>query len=327
MRIDGNNNANRIVAANTALATELVEVFGFGGNDHITAPSINPSRIWGGPDNDTIVGSTGRIQADGHYGDDLLDCSMSTNAVMIGGVGNDYLIGGNGFNMLTGSEGNDTMQGGRGTDMYEVDSVGDVIIETYQPSAGAFNPRDSVRSTVSYVLGSTLEDLTLAGTGNINGQGNAGANVLTGNWYNNTLDGAAGNDTLSGEVGADLLRGGAGRDLLRGGDGRDTFDFNAVEESGPTFATRDVIRDFTRGVDRIDLSGVDARAATSGTNEAFRFVGSAAFSGDATGQVRYVYDAAARTGTIFISTDADSAAEMSIQVNGVARLSAADFVL
>ncbi|MBX3500382.1 MAG: FG-GAP repeat protein [Alphaproteobacteria bacterium] len=82
----------------------------------------------------------------------------------------------------------------------------------------ALDDRDRVESSVSYTLGSGVEDLTLGGTAAIDGTGNGADNVLTGNAAANTLWGAAGDDTLLGRDGADALFGGDGDDLLHGGD-------------------------------------------------------------------------------------------------------------
>lgn len=160
--------------------------------------------------------------------------------------------------------------------------------------------------------------------------GNAAANRLAGNAGNDVLSGGAGNDHLSGDQGVDrvtggagndVLAGGLGRDVLTGGAGRDVFDFDTVAQSGFAAARRDVIRDFTRGEDRIDLSSIDALPGVAG-NQAFTFVGTASFDGaDATGQVRFA------GGVLFASTDADAAAEFSVEVTGVATLAAGDLVL
>jgi serralysin len=151
--------------------------------------------------------------------------------------------------------------------------------------------------------------------------GNDAANRLYGGAGHDVLRGSAGSDLLSGQAGNDLLAGGAGRDRLSGGAGLDVFDFDRATDSGLSAATRDVILDFMRGQDRIDLSGIDANAAT-GANEAFSYIGNAAFStSDATGQLRL------EGGILYGSTDADAAAEFSIEVVGATRLGAADFVL
>ena len=121
--------------------------------------------------------------------------------------------------------------------------------------------------------------MTLSGTNNINGTGNNLDNVLNGNDSNNTLNGGAGNDTLQGMGGNDTLMGGNGNDILRGGvgddhiyggagndrivgnaghdtlsggAGNDTFVFTTTSDS--TSANPDIITDFQRGSDKIDLS-------------------------------------------------------------------------
>ena len=62
-----------------------------------------------------------------------------------------------------------------------------------------------MKSSVSWLLGDNIENLTLTGTGAIDGTGNDLNNVLTGNSAANILRGGEGNDTLNGVAGADSL--------------------------------------------------------------------------------------------------------------------------
>lgn len=93
--------------------------------------------------------------------------------------------------------GNSRMYGGRGNDTYIVDSANDLVIENV--NAGI----DTVQSSVTYILGSNLENLTLTGTSAINGSGNA---------FNNTLIGNGGNNIINGGIGVDIMIGGVGND-------------------------------------------------------------------------------------------------------------------
>jgi subtilisin family serine protease len=82
---------------------------------------------------------------------------------------------------------------------------------------------DTLVTAASTTLATNVENLTLTGTGAINGTGNNGNNVIIGNSANNTLTGLAGNDTLNGGAGNDNLISGDGNDLLLGGAGNDTL--------------------------------------------------------------------------------------------------------
>ena len=111
-----------------------------------------------------------------------------------------------------------------------------------------------------------------------------GNDTLTGGAGNDTLLGGRGADKLLGEAGTDTLQGGFGADTLTGGTEADTFRFDDVADSRLSSGF-DTITDFVAGVDKINLSQVDANAPTD-ANEAFTFIGSAAFSGVA-GQLRF----------------------------------------
>ncbi|MBI2993729.1 MAG: FG-GAP repeat protein, partial [Gammaproteobacteria bacterium] len=141
----------------------------------------------------------------------------SGNNVLTGNAGMNILNGGAGNDTLNGGAGADTLVGGLGNDIYVIDN-GNEINKAFA-DAGT----DRVQSSVSYILGTQQENLTLVGTGMLNGTGSAGNNVLIGNAGVNILNGGAGNDTLNGGAGADMLIGGPGNDHLIGGAGADTL--------------------------------------------------------------------------------------------------------
>jgi Ca2+-binding RTX toxin-like protein len=131
------------------------------------------------------------------YSADGVPLSMLSSLAIIGDASSQTLVGSAGNDTLDGGSGSDTLIGGLGDDTYVVDAPGDVVTEN------ASEGTDTVQSSVSYTLGSNLENLTLTGSAAINGTGNSLANSLTGNSGNNTLDGGAGNDTLIGGLGDD----------------------------------------------------------------------------------------------------------------------------
>ncbi len=148
-----------------------------------------------------------------------------TDDNLLGLAGNDTLYGNSGNDTLDGGIGNDRMEGGIGNDTYVVDATGDVVVE----ASGAGD--DLVQASISYTLGNNVERLTLTGSANINGTGNALANTLIGNAGNNLLDGGAGNDLIQGGDGNDTLQGGAGNDGLNGDAGNDLLDGGAGNDS------------------------------------------------------------------------------------------------
>jgi Ca2+-binding RTX toxin-like protein len=158
----------------------------------------------------SITGTDFNDRLNGKAGNDTLDA----------GAGVDQLTGGDGNDQLDGGSGGDGMTGGAGDDTYIVDDTGDTVVEDVD--AGT----DTVQASVSYTLADNVENLTLTGTDNINGTGNALDNVLVGNAGNNALAGGAGNDTLNGGDGNDVLLGEAGADTLSGGLGSDTASYN-----------------------------------------------------------------------------------------------------
>ena len=98
---------------------------------------------------------------------------------------------------------------------------------------------DTIQSSVTWTLGSNLENLTLLGAGAINGTGNGSANAMSGNSAVNTLSGGSGNDTLAGGQGNDILNGGTGNDLFQflRGDGQDLIQDSSGSADKTQFGT------------------------------------------------------------------------------------------
>jgi Ca2+-binding RTX toxin-like protein len=196
----------------------------------------------GGTGNDTyVVDNTGdTVTENANAGTDLVQSSITqtlaanvehltlTGTSAINGTGNtldNILIGNSATNTLTGGAGTDTLDGGLGSDImiggtgndtYVVNSTSDVVTEN------ANEGTDTVQSSVTWTLGSNLEQVTLTGTSAINGTGNTLNNVLTGNVANNVLTGLGGNDTY-------LYSRGGGQDMVVDSAGTsDTLGFGAM---------------------------------------------------------------------------------------------------
>jgi Ca2+-binding RTX toxin-like protein len=201
---------------------------------------------WNVVESDTLLNiEQVTLASDGSGGNQILCAWGYTkgSVSLYGGPGNDGLYGGLGNDTLAGGLGNDYMMGGSGDDRYFVDSPGDAVVE--YPGEGT----DSVYSFINYTLPTNVENLTVTGVDLI---GN-------GNELNNQISGGAGNDTLNGGAGDDTLNGGGGTNILIGGDGKDTFQLDK------TFSNSlQIIQDFQRGTDHIDVQGASASSIAFG---------------------------------------------------------------
>jgi Ca2+-binding RTX toxin-like protein len=255
-------------------------------------------RMYGGAGNDTLDGGLGADRMFGGLGDDTyfvdedgdevhelvnggndivkswVDFTLGVNvenllllgSAEIEGKGNDLnnvltgnlvtneLRGYGGADTLDGGAGADVMHGGAGNDTYVVDDVDDKAKEL------ADEGTDSVLSSVTFELEDFVENLTLTGTLAIDGKGNDGNNVLTGNAVANRLEGFDGNDTLDGGAGIDTLVGGAGNDVYIVDSAQDVVSELADEgidtvRSGTTLSLAD-------NVENLILTGVGAIGGT-----------------------------------------------------------------
>ena len=203
-------------------------LFGMGGND----------SLFGGDGVDTLIGGTGNDSYFNDGSDLIIENAGGGNADYVesattytlaanlevlrltgddtisgfGNAGNNTIIGNAANSSLGGGAGIDSLVGGAGNDTYFVDSGSDVVLENANEGSA-----DLVVATVSYSLGSYLENLTYAGVSNVSLTGNGGDNAIDGSAAGiNTLRGGGGNDTLvvnSARIGN--IDGGTGTNWLR----------------------------------------------------------------------------------------------------------------
>lgn len=185
------------------LGTSAINATGNGGNNTLTGNSA-ANVMTGGLGNDTyvidaldtIAVDTGGSDTVAFIGSFDISGRADLENITLLGTGAFNATGNGNDNTLTGNSGINTLNGGAGNDTYVIGKT-DVIVDA--------SGTDTVVANFTYTLGVDMENLILtAGTGIINGTGNAGVNTLTGNTGANTLDGKAGIDAYIGGLGNDI---------------------------------------------------------------------------------------------------------------------------
>jgi len=176
------NDGNDTLGVRGTLGNVNVFASGGSGKDKLWLDIVGAGTLYGGTENDILLGSLG-------------------NDRLYGEMGNDSLSGGSGNDLLVGGPGNDSMSGGLGTDTVSyadhTDSVtADIDIE--RGDDGSPGEQDTIQPDVEKILG---------------GRGN---DTLTGSDADNELTGGPGDDALIGGLGSDLLSGESGFDKLYG---------------------------------------------------------------------------------------------------------------
>lgn len=138
---------------------------------------------------------------------------------------------------------------------------------------------------------------------------------------NDKIFAAGGNDLIKTGAGNDYIHGGSGADTITGGAGADLFVYKALFDSKPTRG--DLITDFAHGVDKLDLSGIDANAKASGNN-AFDYLGEASFTGHA-GELRVDHSDSTKT-VIQADVNGDKVVDFAITLTGHIDLTHSDFI-
>ncbi|HSA07475.1 MAG TPA: calcium-binding protein [Candidatus Gastranaerophilales bacterium] len=246
------NSYNNIITGNSGNNI----LYGFMGNDTLIG-GIGADQMYGGIGNDIYYVDNIGDSVSENYGEGT-DAVISSITFTLGnnletlileglsdlnGTGNELnntIKGNNGNNILNGGSGIDAMSGLRGNDVYYVDNTSDLVVE------GTNCGIDEVISTVTYKLAANVENLTLAGSSDINATGNGLNNTIKGNSGNNIIFGAGGNDTLQGGAGNDkyMFNYTDGKDIISDSLGSDTINFGkTVIQKTITF--------FKQGVDLI----------------------------------------------------------------------------
>jgi Ca2+-binding RTX toxin-like protein len=164
-----------------------------------------------------------RGQQDAYYGSNGVDRIVNDGNI----VGDVNMRDGNDMFDNRGGGVNGAIYGGAGNDTLITDNANVILNE----SAGG--GRDTVKSTVSFTLTTSVERLVLLGSADINATGSSLDNRIIGNGGDNILTGGGGNDTLT------------------GGGGNDVFAFH-------NRAYQDTVTDFTNGHDKLNITGYDA---------------------------------------------------------------------
>lgn len=234
----GNNDTLQAVTADTTINA-------LGGDDLVYAgPGVD--RIDGGDGYDRVsyassvqaisINLTSGINTGDATGDIFINVETfegsNCNDTLIGGSSNDHFVGLEGNDLVRGEGGNDYIwtQGGDDTVFGGVDS--DTI--------GGMDGADVLH-------GEDGNDYLNGGNGDDTLYGGAGDDTVRAYYGANQLFGGDGSDSLQGGGDSETLDGGVGNDTLSGQGGNDSFVFGANWGS-------DVVTDFVKGSDTIDLS-------------------------------------------------------------------------
>ncbi|MBD9372255.1 M10 family metallopeptidase C-terminal domain-containing protein [Rhizobium sp. ARZ01] len=169
-----------------------------------------------------------------------------------GGSGSDEIIGNEASNKLYGNGGNDKLYGQEGSDYLYGGSSADKLY-------GGIGTDTAMYSTATKGVTANLSNPS-SNTNDAKGDTYSSIENLYGTKYADKLIGNSAANRLTGGAGNDKLHGGAGNDTLVGGSGYDDFVFKKGYG-------KDIVLDFTDGVDQIDLRSYGFSSVSSVLNK------------------------------------------------------------
>lgn len=347
MTVDTVNSVNGLGGDDTIIASYAVSASGGDGNDSVTGDHV--SELNGNAGHDYLLLKNSQATVMGGDGNDTLTLDHSVGSYAAGGQGNDLYV----------VDAASLIFGGAGLYLVENANEGTDTIKSEVSFSLTYN--DTASGAQGFVYGNAaaahFEALTLTGSDDINGFGNAVNNNVFGNSGNNLLEGRDGHDFLVSYGGNDTLLGGNGNDTLMangnqaagvtlnqsgtiqmtGNAGNDTFwmvrGYVGDHSTGTNQLT---ITDFTHGVDRVLFSINTTSTAptalntlTAGTGDTLTSLmnqaAAASASTSAPAVSSFVYSG--NTYLVFDqSSDAtfNAAADLAVQITGTPTLTFSD---
>ncbi|MGY5538560.1 Ig-like domain-containing protein [Vibrio brasiliensis] len=186
----------------------------------------------------------------GHESTKVLDYDADKGMTVSVGLGNDIVQLGSGDDTIFLGESHSQVE-------QQVDAF-DTLLHQFASS--------NINDTEFYYNGGNENSVMRIGEKNVEGldtaqggggrdriYGEGGSDIIFGGTGHDYLDGGIGNDAVRGGSGDDVIIGGEGNDFLTGDSGEDIFQF-IDQGAGIRDGEVDRITDFTKGVDKIDIS-------------------------------------------------------------------------
>jgi len=214
----------------------------FGGSHADKLHSSGGGKLFGGGGNDTLFSSSGSVYLYGQSGNDFFvlgDRTYASRTTIY-----DFVVGTEKIDISAWGITNF----GQLKAAFEMQGPSTYFNASYNSLEYSFTLRNIQKDVL------TASNFIFSTGGNVRTVGTDAADKLFAGTKGDTLDGKGGDDGLYGGDGADTLIGGDGRNTFYGGDGKDTFVIGGRKTA--LYETKNVILDFTKGSDKIDVSAL-----------------------------------------------------------------------